>query len=343
MRTSPRIAQLPIIILFKFTMKTETNSTALRTAKSWDTYWQGTGDVGAFSAGGASHPAVLIFWEEFFRTVKRKYDAPLMIDLASGNGALVERALGEFGEAVVDITSVDLSDAAIANIGSRFPAVRGLVSDVRTIPLESGRFDIVTSQFGVEYAGLEAIDEAARLLAPGGVLALMLHNQEGSIHRECKEALDAIRRVEESGFIPNAMEMMRTGFEGVRGADRVPYDAAAKQLAPAVQVLEEIMQQYGEHVAGDTVARLYSDMGRIHSRIQHYDPSEVLDWLKKMEEELGAYAGRMSSMSECAIDSKSFDRICAGLRERDCRTQTAGPLVAPGHDLPLAWVVVAER
>ena len=324
-------------------MKTESNSETLGTAKSWDTYWQGTGDVGAFSAGGASHPAVLAFWEEFFRTVKQKYDAPLMIDLASGNGALVEAALGEFADAEVDITCVDLSAAAIENIQNRFPQVQGLVSNARTIPLESGRFDIVTSQFGVEYAGLEAIDEAARLLAPGGVLALMLHNQAGSIHRECEQALDAIHRVQESGFMPHAIEMLRTGFEAVRGADRAPYDAAAKRLAPALQALEEIMAQYGEHVAGDTIARLYSDMGRIHSRIQHYDPDEVLDWLKKMDGELGAYAGRMSSMSECAIDGKTFDRICTGLRQRGYRTETAGPLIAPGHDLPLAWVLVAER
>lgn len=324
-------------------MKTEPNSDTLPTAKSWDTYWQGTGDIGAFSAGGATHPSVLAFWEEFFQAAKQKYDAPLMIDLASGNGALVERALGEFGDAVVDITCVDLSDAAIANIRSRFPEVRGLVSDVRTIPLESGRFDIVTSQFGVEYAGIEAIDEAARLLAPGGVLALMLHNQAGSIHRECTQTLDAIDRVKESGFIPHAIEMFRAGFEAVRGADRTPYDAAAKRLAPALLVLEEIMKQYGEHVAGDTIARLYSDMGRIHSRIQHYEPAEVLAWLEKMEGELGAYAGRMLSMSECAIDLKSFDRICAGLRKRGYTTETAGPLTAPGHDLPLAWVLIAKR
>lgn len=324
-------------------MKTESDSDTLGTAKSWDTYWQGTGDVGAFSAGGASHPSVLAFWEKFFRGVNQKYDTPLMIDLASGNGALVEAALGEFGEGEVDISCVDLSDAAITNIRSRFPEVKGLVSDARSIPLESGRFDIVTSQFGVEYAGLEAVDEAARLLAPGGVLALMLHNQAGSIHRECKQALDAIHRVKKSGFIPNAIEMFRAGFEAVRGADRVPYDAAAKRLAPAVQVLEEIMQQYGEHVAGDTIARLYNDVGKIHSRIQHYDPAEVLEWLNKMEGELDAYAGRMSSMSECAIDRKTFDRICGGLRKRDYRTETAGPLIAPGNDLPLAWILVAKR
>ena len=48
-------------------------------------------------------------------------------------------------------------------------------------------------------------------------------------------------------------------------------------LAAAVPALEAIMKQYGEHVAGDTVARLYNDVGRIHGDIQRYEPAEVLD------------------------------------------------------------------
>jgi SAM-dependent methyltransferase len=131
--------------------------------------------------------------------------------------------------------------------------VHGLVCDARSIPLQSETFDIVTSQFGVEYAGVEAIEEAARLLAPGGCLALVLHIREGRIHGECAASLDAITRVQESGFIPLAIAMFRTGFAAVRGANRAPYEAAASGLAPAVAELESVMSQHGEQVAGDHI------------------------------------------------------------------------------------------
>ena len=310
-------------------------------AASWDAYWRGTGDTGAYWSGGVSHPAILAFWDEFFRIVNHDYGAPRIVDIASGNGAVVERALAVLGRERPDFTCLDVSDAAIRNIQSRFPDVRGVVADARSIPLNSGGFDIVTSQFGVEYAGVKAIDEAARLVAAGGQLALLLHGQESSIHKECEESLDAIIRLKKSKFIPYATRMFEAGFEACRGADRAPYEAAATQLAPAVTALESIMAQYGQHVAGDTIARLYSGVDRMHRAMQRYEPAEVLDWLNRMDGELDAFEGRMSSMCESAVDTKSFDRICAGLRDRGHTTIHAGPLMAPGHALPLAWALVA--
>ncbi|MDT8321290.1 MAG: class I SAM-dependent methyltransferase [Xanthomonadales bacterium] len=310
------------------------------TAQSWDTYWRGTGDAEAWTAGGASHPAIGAFWDRFFRALSEDLDNPAMLDIASGNGAVVERALEVFNQQPVEITPVDVSEAAIANIRARFPGVRGLVCDARSIPLESGAFDIVTSQFGVEYAGREAIGEATRLLAPGGRLALLMHHRDGAIHQECAASLDAIEQTRSARFIPLATDMFRAGFAAVRGADRQPYDAAASRLAPAVEALERMIAQHGEHVAGDTIVRLYGDVARIHRELPNYDPEEVMSWLARMGQELNAYAGRMSSMMAAAIDQSEFERIRT---ELDARTvvEQAGPLLVPGLELPLAWAILA--
>jgi ubiquinone/menaquinone biosynthesis C-methylase UbiE len=318
-------------------------SDSSQVANSWNSYWRGTGDVGAYSSGGVNHPAILAFWDEFFQSVKQDYSRPKIIDIASGNGAVVKRALAAFGDQASDFTCLDVSDAAITNIRNRFPQVKGLVTDARCIPLDSGSFDIVTSQFGVEYAGLGAINETASLLASGGRLAFLLHNQAGSIHRECVESLDAIVRLQESRFIPYATAMFDACFKAVRGADREPYEAAAKQLAPAIGTLEIIMRQYGQNVAGDTISRLYNDVAQIHESIQHYEPDEILDWLNRMDGELDAYAGRMSSMSQSAIDNKTFEKILEGLRSQAYTIDRAEPLLIPGHDLPIAWVLIATR
>ena len=311
--------------------------------KSWDAYWHGTGDSGAYSSGGAGHPAIKDFWGTFFQSLQQDYTKPSMLDIASGNGAVVEHALQVFGEGSAEISCVDISESAIANIQNRFPRVNGIVADACSIPLESGGIDIVTSQFGIEYAGLEAFDEAERLLAAGGQLAFILHIQAGSIHQECARNLDAVSRVQESRFIEYAIEMFRTGFEAVRGADRAPYNQAGKQFAPAIKTLEDIMEQYGEQVADDTIVRLYSDVDKIHSEIQHYDPVEILSWLSRMDEELDAYAGRMSSMHDAALDEGTFEEICTGLLSRDFTIESAGPFVVPDSESPLAWALVARR
>jgi ubiquinone/menaquinone biosynthesis C-methylase UbiE len=311
--------------------------------QSWDAYWHGTGDIGAYSSGGVNHPAILAFWDQFFQTVKQGYSAPKIIDIASGNGAVVERALTAYGNEQLDLTCLDVSEAAIKNIRDRFPQVKGIVTDARSIPLDPGGFDVATSQFGVEYAGPEAISEVARLLAKGGQLVFLLHNHAGSIHQECVENLDAIVQLKNSNFVPYAIEMFKAGFEAVRGADRAQYEVAAKKLAPAIGALESIMTQYGQHVAGDTIARLYDDVGQIHERIQHYEPDDVLAWLSSMNGELDAYAGRMSSMSKSAIDSETFEQIVVDLRSQGFTIEGAEPLIIPNHDLPLAWILIARK
>jgi len=311
--------------------------------KSWDAYWQGTGSAGAYSSGGAGHPAFAAYWNEVFQLARQNYQEPLILDIASGNGAVVEQALQHFGDRPARMTCTDLSGAAISNIQNRFPQVKGVVADARDIPLDSGAFDLITSQFGIEYAGLQAIAEAERLLAPGGRLALLMHIQGGAIQQECLSNLDAVSRVQESGFVERASEMFRAGFEAVRGADRKPYEEAAKRLAPAIQALEAVMKQHGEHVADDTVAKLYGDVGTIHSELQQYDPDEVLGWLGRMDGELDAYSGRMSSMRDAATDEESFKKVVTGLQSQGFTIESAGPFQVPDNELPLAWALIAKK
>ena len=312
-------------------------------AEAWNKYWSGVNEAEAYSVGGVSHPAIQAFWKQFFFESAQGFDHPEMFDIGSGDGALLDIALRAFGVEGVDITSIDVSEAAIEGIRQRFPGVSSMIANAASVPIDSGKFDIISSQFGIEYAGAEAFDEAARLLAIGGKIALVMHKENSCIHYECAQALDAINRLQESKFIPLAGEMFSKGFEAVRGKDRKPYDEAASRLSPAVESLEEILKQYGEHVAGDTIIGLYSGVADIHSNIQKYDPDEVLAWLKRLDGEMETFEARMSLMMECAMDKEAFELACASFEQAGCKIDQAGPLLAPDEDLPSAWVIVASR
>ena len=166
----------------------------------------------------------------------------------------MQTALQVLGDESLAMTCVDISDAAIENAKQRFPTVTGIVSDATSIPLDDGSFDIVTSQFGVEYAGTDAVTEAARLDAPGGALGFLMHIENGSVHKECQDSLAAIDALRETNFVALAIELFRNGFAAVKGADRTPYDAAGSQFAPAVAAAEKIMNDFGTDVAGGTIA-----------------------------------------------------------------------------------------
>lgn len=312
-------------------------------AVSWDRYWQGTSQTGAFASGGVSHPAINDFWVAFFNDVKSIYTHPRLLDVATGNGAIVKTALRAFGDVPNEVSCLDISPAAIENINNSFPQVKGFVSDAASINMQSGTFDIVTSQYGIEYAGSDAVIEAARLVKPKGVLTLLMHCESGYIYKECEQSLDAVTRVQNADFIALASNVFKAAFEALSGSDRQPYEAAGLNLMPAISELENIMREYGNHVAGDTICQLYNDVNDIHQNIKKYALTDILSWLNKMDEELDAYAERMSSMINAAISLSTMEDIKATLVAQGFTLEMADKLYGPNNELAMAWVIVAKK
>ena len=91
--------------------------------------------------------------------------------VTSSHGAVVRFALRSAERlgagARLVITALDGSHSALAELRRRHPGIRCVVADAVRAPFPDGAFDVVTSQFGLEYAGQAALPEAARLVAPG--------------------------------------------------------------------------------------------------------------------------------------------------------------------------------
>lgn len=322
---------------------TDHNSEQPQVAEVWNSYWHGGPNGAAFDGRGARHPIILSFWDEYFRAIKDQYETLRIIDIGSGNGAVVNCAKIAFGGQPVDFTCLDVSSSAISLVEQLFPGVHGVVADARSIPLDSSGYDIATSQFGIEYAGLDAIDEVTRLIAPGGQIALLLHSRAGGIYRKCSTSLKAIENLQESMFIPHAITLFEEGFAAVRGADRAKYEAAGRQFQLAIRKVESIFDQHGQHVADGTIVKFFNDILEVHSRIQYCDPSEVLNWLNNMQSQVQAFAGRMASMCNVAIDANVFDKLCKRIRAQDFEILRSTPLINPEDDVTYAWVLVGAR
>ena len=311
--------------------------------ESWDTYWQGALTSAAYSGGGSSHPLVLSFWDDYFRGLNDRDGELKVIDIASGNGAVVKGASISLTGPSAKFTCLDVSESAIRMLEERFPDVHGVVADAADIPLDSASYDIATSQFGVEYAGLEALDEVTRLIAPGGELAMLLHHRDGIIYEECSASLEAAREMQAAEFIPKCIAMFEAGFIAMQSGDRTRYSAAAKNFAPALRAMETIMMRHGRDVAASTILKVYRDVRTIHGNMRHYEPSSVSGWLEKMEQAIEAYTGRMASMREAAIDATQFAQVGTGLVEKGFEILRAEPLANPEQDPPVAWALIAKK
>lgn len=313
-------------------------------ALDWDTYWRGSAGGASFSSEGVDHPLVRQFWVDTFAALPE--GKPLrLLDVASGVGAVVDVARQALEDQGFEATCIDTSEAAIESLATRMPFVNGVVGSASDMPFPDGAFDLATSQFGVEYAGLDAVAEMARVTAPGGSLVLLMHLEGGLIHGECAANVAAIDALQATGFIAAARRLFTEARRCVRGetnGSRDDYDAAVQDMIPVSRQVEALLEKHGEDVAGGTPANLYRETDRIYGRIMHHDLDEVLEWLDRMDSELSSYRGRMQSMCDAANTEPALQALADQLGASGVRIASSEPLRdASGRDI--AWQLVARK
>jgi len=124
------------------------------------------------------------FWQDIFGTVKA---GSRVLEIGCGSGQ-VSFWGAEAGRGL----KIVASDRIVAPGGSRFqhPAIRfmGKVA-AEKLPFAQDSFDLVVSNFAMEYAPFDmALSEAARVLAPGGSLILVLHSTDSGITQSSRQA-----------------------------------------------------------------------------------------------------------------------------------------------------------
>ena len=195
------------------------NSDTGQLTEGWNTYWEGASGSQAFASGGVSNPGFAAFWSDALAEFFAARPGSKTLDIATGSGAVVESLSLTPGVKLENVSCVDIAKAAVDGVMERFPAVAGIVADANLIPLETREFDLITSQLGIEYAGPGAIDEAVRLLAPGGHMIFLLHFHSGALHQNCLTTIDALRRVRQSNFFVLTEGFLGAGFAAVRGGE----------------------------------------------------------------------------------------------------------------------------
>jgi ubiquinone/menaquinone biosynthesis C-methylase UbiE len=88
-----------------------------------------------------------------------------VLDVGTGSGAAARLAAGRWPEA--EIAGVDLSPGMIAEARTRGGPARYDVADASDLPFADGSFDLVTLVNMIPF-----FDELARVVAPGGALAI---------------------------------------------------------------------------------------------------------------------------------------------------------------------------
>ena len=317
-----------------------------QTPEAWNTYWSGDQTGHAYSDHGSSQPALSEFWQRNLSALLLSSEPLKVLDLACGNGALTQLVESLKGTTEIDMHCLDASSSALANVASRMPNITTIESDMRPIPLADGGFDLVLSQFGTEYAGLGAFDEAARMVAPNGTAIFVVHMQGGVIEAESKYNHDGTQALMDSKFLGNTAKVVDLGFAQM--AENSPentlrFKEACVPFNQSIVAVESILTDYGVDVAAGTIHKLYNDVANIVENLAKYDHSEIGQWLKGMANELAAYQLRMQSMLNAAIDQDQFDALKENFETKGFSVAIAGSIIDTAQDVHLSWAFKAQR
>jgi len=187
---------------------------------------------------------VAAFWLDAFREI------PVpgrMIDLCTGNGAIALLA-AEFSireDSDLEIVAVDAASISSDAIAEKYPdqleplqKIR-FISDCRVedIQLPSDSFDLVSSQYGIEYCVWEqAAHQVFRLLKPGGQLVMVNHTATSDIMKFMEQEHQEYSMLKKSGF-----------FSSIDGylQGKIQYGSMHSTLSNLYGILSRVLQNGG--------------------------------------------------------------------------------------------------
>jgi ubiquinone/menaquinone biosynthesis C-methylase UbiE len=183
-----------------------------------------------------------------------------VLDIATGNGALPRLLLDACPDAAVVCDAVDLAaiqPAWLADLpGTQRARLRfhgGCAAEA--LPFGDGSFDLVVSQYGLEYSDLErSLPEVRRVLAPGGRIAFVMHHAEARPVQLAAIEIDHIEwLLAPGGLLDTARQLLPAMAQAgsAEGRAVLARDARANALRDDFNMLQRQMDARAAATGGD--------------------------------------------------------------------------------------------
>ena len=288
--------------------------------QAWSGYWSsGVLHSCASSFGGNYAGAIAAFWRDVFAGLPR---GARMLDLASGNGALPQLALEQVTDAGFRVDAVDLATlapgwaASVAQGRLRFhPGVA-----LESLPFDDAAFDLVTSQYGIEYARWpDALQEALRVCDADGTMTCVVHHAGSLLVRIGRqEAANLSLLLQDDGLLAAAGRVVPWA---ARAGDAGDGHDGARAMAAARQAYNMAMAAVADALEGNPVPDvLLSTRHQVHSLVAAVrngtvGPERALEMLGKFRDELAMSRLRTDGMVASARDRAAIEAMASSLHQ----------------------------
>lgn len=312
------------------------DNSALR-RNAWSSYWaNGALHSCAGSFAGNYAGAIADFWRPLF---ERLQPGGSMLDIATGNGALPMLVWEQrSGGGDVSIDAVDLAVVAPAwhdpdkHAAIRFhPGVR-----MEQLPFPDQGFDLVASQYGLEYGRWpDALHECLRVCRAGGTAAFILHHAGSVLVEVGRCELDNQRLLlAPDGLVQAAREVLPWIGRARSGGIGLSEESEAKRCKDAYN---QAMRRLGEAIETSGVSDLLVEARAwIHGLASTGGGEGRLD---AYHDALATAMLRTEEMVGHALDEQALDAMLALLREARPKARVDHRVIEQAEGV-LGWGVV---
>lgn len=287
----------------------------------WTRYWaNGVAHSCGGSYGNRYEGAIARFWRDAFATLA---PGARVLDVATGNGAVPQLLLDSKGAAGVRCDAVDLASPQPQWIADLPPERQGQVrfhSQVaaESLPFADAAFDLVTSQYGLEYTELDrTVPEILRVLRPGGRVCLLTHHADARPVRLARAELAHLDWMyQPSGLLETASAMLEPMARAATEAGRASLanDAAANAVRDRFNRLQAEATHRAQHSeCPDVLGETRSMLLRIFDQAGSQGAFVAGAALQQLCIDLADSEVRLEELCRYALDETEARHLCTRL------------------------------
>lgn len=297
----------------------------------WADYWENESATGEcfVSKEGKKHPELIEYWDSLFQSINA---GASILDVASGAGSIFTSIQKS---SRLQLVSSDLSFSALRKQQSRNSRVQLVNSSADNRIFELGSFDVVVSQYGIEYAPKEAFKAANEILKPGGKLTCLCHIEDGFIDSRNQTEKEGIELCLATSFIDISTELTRAMFTHEQS-----------KIAPLMKQFQNVEPEMANFARQNPTGfqyHLYSGFRQLMEGIQNYTCTDITDWLQQMKNELEKIQIRLHEMIEAAQSRNDMSDIAQILIASGTEEIQLKPFFISSHEKPIAWQLTAIK
>ncbi len=294
------------------------------------------------------------FWNAQFA---RLAEGARVVDLATGNGAIallaqqyaVERAK------TFEVIGIDYAEINPAGVLAAHAELRPLLAAIafrggvriESSGLAADSIDLLTSQYGFEYADIDAaVTEAWRVLKRGGRMALIMHHDESIVVAHAREGLDQVQFcLQKEQIDKRVAALVKIVGQAVTSEQRRALksnrkaESVRKKLNASLTRIKQRSQAYTD--PDGFMGVMVPNLLKVFGEYKEASVAQKLAHVREVRTAFDAYRERMADLAGAALSPEQLETLVEKLAATGFVVEKRGTLHYKGG--LMGWTLEVDK